>query len=102
MAYAPAPVVVPHPVIIPSGGGGGGGDIPDSWAIAYIVVAILVWIAASIGFAIFDRYGTLDGEDLAFAVFIGACVAIVWPLALAGLLVWLLIRHVLVRRLFKG
>lgn len=93
------PVIVPHPVIIPTGGGGSGPDIPTPWAIAYGVVAVLVWMVASFFLSLKFAHDMLspvvDGESIAFGVLVGACVAVVWPASLACGLLWLGIRRVL-------
>lgn len=97
MAYAPVPVIVPHPVIVPSGGAGGDWDIPDSWAIGYGIVGLVVWAIAAVLFTIHETYGPVDGETVAFGVMLGACAAVVWPFTLAAGLLWLGVRAVFAR-----
>lgn len=94
MAYVPAPVVVPHPVIVPTGGGGGG-DIPDSWVVSYCIIGVVIWIIASFVTVLVEARGPVDGEEIAFGIMVGACFALLWPLSLAAGALWLGIRRVL-------
>lgn len=93
MSLIAGPVIVPHPVIIPTGTHGTSGDLPASLVITYAVVAVLVWIIAAFLVAVHE--GSEDGEDLIMAVFMGAIAGLAWPFTLPAVALWFGLRRVL-------
>ena len=98
MASIPAPVIVPHPVIVPSSGHGDSGDIPDSWVIGYALVALVAWFVITVLVVLFDDAivsPVPTGGDIGMAVMVGGAGALMWPFVLAGGVMWLIVRGAL-------
>ncbi|MGW4648066.1 hypothetical protein [Kitasatospora sp. NPDC004289] len=79
-----APIIIPTPVHTPSNSG----DIPNSYAIAYIAAAFLVWIGVAVFAA---RHTDQQGKpttDTIEAVLIGAGACILWPVSAVALGIW--------------
>jgi hypothetical protein len=84
----PAPVVVPPPIHT----GGSSGDVPTPYVIAYIAVALLVWVVVAVAAALHES-DKPDGEQIFMGVMLGATAAIMWPLTAIAASVWLLVRR---------
>lgn len=81
---------------------GGGSEIPTPYAVAYLVVALLVWFGVSAAMAIRtardEHRGdgpapAPDGEQIVMGLVIGACAALVWPATLIAAAMWWGIRR---------
>lgn len=89
MAYAPAPVIVPHPVYIPTGTHhGGGGDVPMWAVLTYAAIALVVWLVVAVAANVLGR--TIDIVD---GVIGGFLAAVAWPLSIVAGLVYLLVTY---------
>jgi steroid 5-alpha reductase family enzyme len=77
----PSVIIIPQPAHHdPSGS-----DIPTSYVIAYVAIALLVWAATAFLVARHDRNsGPIE------AVLIGSIAAIGWPITLIALPIWAL------------
>lgn len=87
VAFVPAP----HPAIARSHHGGSGTDVPTGYVIAYVAVALLVWIGTAVVLA---RHTDKRGEhdyDPGEAVALSAVAAMMWPLSAVAAGVWLLV-----------
>lgn len=89
-------------VIIPTNSSHSGDGPPTEYVIAYLVVAVIVWIAVAVAMARHeaadDHRGDgppppPDRDQLVSGVMVGAGTAFVWPLAVVAGGVWLLVRH---------
>jgi hypothetical protein len=67
-------------------------DVPISWIITYMIIALIVWIAAATAAALYQS-DEPNAENITDAVFVGAGLALIWPLSAAGTVIWLLVRH---------
>lgn len=67
-------------------------DVPISWIIAYVIIALIVWIATAVAVALYQS-DEPNGENITEAVFVSAGLALIWPLTAVGAGVWLLVRH---------
>ncbi|MFD8234028.1 hypothetical protein ACFV20_19370 [Streptomyces sp. NPDC059696] len=80
----------------------GSSDVPTEYVIAYITLALIAWIIAAVAVARYEAADEHRGdgpppppnkEQLISGVMMGACAAVVWPLSLAAVGVWQLVRR---------
>lgn len=89
MSLIAGPVIVPHPVYIPTGTHHGGGDDVPVWAVlTYVAVALVVWLVVAVAANVFGH--TIDITD---GVIGGFLAATVWPLSIVAGLVYLLVTY---------
>jgi heme/copper-type cytochrome/quinol oxidase subunit 2 len=94
MAFVPPPI---HP----GGNDSDSVDIPTSWVIGYMVVALIVWIIVAVAVVLYEaateRLGPgpvqPTGDQMIEGLVLGATAGIVWPLAIVAGGIWLLVRH---------
>ena len=60
--------------------------------IAYLAVALIVWIAAAVAVAL-HQSDEPNGEDIVMGVIVGAGLALLWPFSIVAGGIWLLVRH---------
>lgn len=82
-------------------------NIPWPYWTGYIAIGLIVWLVAAIIFARHEQADSdkdMGAEDLAIAVAIGFCAAMIWPLTIAGVAVWTVLKRLVLPRvnLTKG
>lgn len=89
-------------VIIPSNSGHSGDDPPAEYVIAYLVVALIVWIVVAVAVTrreAADQHRAdesppvPDKDQLVEGVLAGLAAAVIWPVSLVAVGVWRLVRR---------
>ncbi|MEU2603266.1 hypothetical protein [Streptomyces albus] len=74
---------------------GDGGDVPLPWVLGYFACALLFWIIGAIWFIRREqsRGNDMERDEQVLAVVTAGCASALWPLAILGYGVWLLVER---------